>query len=254
MTKGLASLYYRELRVMSRQSWATLTPLITSLFYLFLFGLGMRTLIGEEIFLEGESVDYVLFLAPGVIAMGIISIAQSSGWTLWNDRDWGMLEELLSCPVSSSAYILAKILCTLTLSLIQAFLVLLIGLPLIKGGIFVANIPLVLLSTLLGGVCFFSLFMPLMSRIRSTNLLVAVMTLIYLPMILCSSMFYPLEEAPGWFRIVAHINPMTYTVDILRAGVIGVGDQQILWEILVLFIFSVSLFGVSVISLRKASI
>jgi ABC-type multidrug transport system permease subunit len=37
---------------------------------------------------------------------------------------------------------------------------------------------------------------------------------------LCSSAFYSLEAetVPGWFKTVAYLNPMTYTVDILRAG------------------------------------
>ncbi|VUT24405.1 MAG: ABC-2 type transporter [Candidatus Methanolliviera sp. GoM_oil] len=254
MIKGLSSLYYRELRLMSRNLWATFIPLITSLLYLFLFGLGIGGMMGEEISFNGENVDYILFLAPGVIAMGIISIAQNAGWTLWNDRDRGMLEELLSCPVSRSAYIMVKILSTLTFSFVQVFLVLVIGLPILKGQFFVTNIYLILLSTLLGGVCFCSLFIPFMSRIRSSNLLVAIVTLIFLPIMLCSSMFYPLESAPYLFKIVAYLNPMTYTVDILRAGLIGSLNQEILLEILVLFIFTIALFAASVISLRKVRI
>lgn len=254
MMRGLFRLYYRELRVMSRQSWATIIPLITSLSYLLLFGLGMRALIGDEVLYNGEPVDYVLFLAPGVIAMGVIAVAQNSAWTLWNDRNWGMLEELLSCPVSRSAYILAKVLSTLTFSLVQVFLVLVIGLPLLKGKFFGSNIPLILLSTLLGGVCFCSFFIPFMARIRSSSLIVAVTTLLYLPIMLCSTMFYLLDEVPHWFKIVAYINPMTYTVDVMRAGVIGSGGQEILWKILVLVVFTIVLFAVSVISLKKVRI
>jgi ABC-2 type transport system permease protein len=256
MIKGLSSLYYRELRVMSRYLWATIIPLITSLFYLFLFGLGIGGMMGEEVPFNGGNVDYILFLAPGVIAMGIISIAQNAGWSLWNDRDRGMLEELLSSPVSRSAYIMVKILSTLTFSFIQVFLVLVIGLPILKGEFFAANIPLILLSTLLGGVCFCSLFIPFMSRVKSSNLLVAIVTLIYLPMMLCSSAFYPLEAEilPQWFIVVAYINPMTYTADILRAGLIGSLNQQIVLEILALFSFTIVLFAISVISLKRVRI
>ena len=67
-------------------------------------------------------------------------------------------------------------------------------------------------------------------------------------------MFYPLESAPHLFKIVAYLNPMTYTVDILRAGLIGSLNQEILLEILVLFIFTIALFAASVISLKKVRI
>jgi ABC-type multidrug transport system permease subunit len=71
---------------------------------------------------------------------------------------------------------------------------------------------------------------------------------------LCSSAFYSLEAetVPGWFKTVAYLNPMTYTVDILRAGIIGqVAYQEIVWEILVLLAFTAVLFGISLVSLKR---
>ncbi len=254
MMQGLSGMYYRELHITFKIWWVGLIPVITSLFYLFLFGLGMRGMIGEEICWNGKSVDYVLFLAPGVIAMGIISIAQSIDWTFRNERDWGMLEEILSWPVSRSTYILVKVLSTITLSLFQALLVLVIGLPVLEWGFFAANIPLILLSITLGSICFCFLFIPFMMMIKSSNLLIGITTVILFPLMLCSSAFYSLEaEAiPGWFRSVAYLNPMTYTVDILRAGIIGqVAYQEIVWEILVLLAFTVALFGISLVSLKR---
>jgi len=234
--------------------WISLIPVVISLLYLFLFGLGMRGMIGEEIGWSDGSVDYVLFLAPGVIAMGTIYIAQSIGWTFRNERDWGMLEEILSWPVSRSVYILAKVLSTITLSLFQAFLVLIMGLPILEWGFFAANIPLILLSIILGSICFCFLFIPFMMMIKSSNLLIGITTIILLPIMLCSSAFYSLEAEtiPGWFRSIAYLNPMTYTVDILRAGIIGqVAYQEIVWEILALLAFTAVLFSISLVSLKK---
>jgi ABC-type multidrug transport system permease subunit len=75
-------------------------------------------------------------------------------------------------------------------------------------------------------------------------------------MMLCSSAFYPLEAEilPQWFIVVAYINPMTYTADILRAGLIGSLNQQIVLEILALFSFTIVLFAISVISLKRVRI
>jgi ABC-2 type transport system permease protein len=254
MMQGLSGMYYRELHITFKIWWVGLIPVITSLFYLFLFGLGMRGMIGEEICWNGKSVDYVLFLAPGVIAMGIIYIAQSIDWTFRNERDWGMLEEILSWPVSRSVYILVKVLSTITLSLFQAFLVLVIGLPILEWEFFAANIPLILLSITLGSICFCFLFVPFMMIIKSSNLLIGITTIILFPLMLCSSAFYSLdaETVPGWFKTVAYLNPMTYTVDILRAGIIGqVAYQEIVWEILVLLAFTAVLFGISLVSLKR---
>jgi ABC-2 type transport system permease protein len=146
------------------------------------------------------------------------------------------------------------VLSTITLSLVQALLVLVIGLPILKGEFFAANIPLIILSVILGSICFCFLFIPFMMMIKSTNFLVAVTGIILLPIMLCSSAFYSLEveTIPGWFRTVAYLNPMTYTVDILRVGIIGqVAGQGIIWEILVLLAFSAVLFGISLVSLKR---
>jgi ABC-type polysaccharide/polyol phosphate export permease len=51
--------------------------------------------------------------------------------------------------------------------------------------------------------------------------------------------------------MIAYINPMTYMVDIARAGFIGLENQQIFLEILILCVFTLLFFAISIISLRR---
>ena len=44
------------------------------------------------------------------------------------------------------------------------------------------------------------------------------------PFLFASSIFYPLEPLPAWFRKVALANPITWQVDVLRFASIGVGS------------------------------
>ena len=43
-----------------------------------------------------------------------------------------------------------------------------------------------------------------------------------------STMFYPLDGLPAWFRTLAMLNPMTWQVDLLRFSLLGTGDPTTL--------------------------
>jgi ABC-2 type transport system permease protein len=245
---GLLALYIRESKVWLSLKYVIASSLLIPLLYFFLLGTGMGEMIQTPLI---ES-DYILFLTPGIIAMGTASIAMSSGHILFNERRfWGMYEEMLTLPISRSAYLLSKILWVMTLSMGQLLFILLVGIPLVEGGFYCANIFLVLLSILPGAICFCSLIMPIASSIKSAASFYGITGFISLPIILCSSAFYPLDTAPHWLRMIAYINPMTYMVDIARAGFTGLWDQWILLKILILCVFTLFFFAIGVISLKK---
>jgi len=195
--------------------------------------------------------NYTLFLAPGIIGMGTASIAMSSGHVLFNERRfWGMYEAILTLPVSRSAYLLSKILWVMTLSMGQLLFILLLGIPLIEG-FYCANIFLVLLSILLGGICFCSLIMPVASLTKSAAAFYGITAFISLPIMLCSSAFYPLKAMPFWVKAIAYLNSMTYMANIARAGFAGSGGSEIFFEILILCFFTAFFFAIGIISLKR---
>ena len=248
---GLTALLFREGKLWWGFRYLVLTSLFTPLLYFFLLGTGMREMMGDMLLSGSPTDDYILFLTPGIIGMGIVSTAISSGTVSFNERQWGTFERVLTLPVSRSSYVLAKILVATILSIGQLLFILLVGIPLVEGELYCDNIFLVLLATLLGVVCFCSFIMPLALSIKSSTEFYGLTGLMLLPIILCSPAFYSLEAMPFWLRTIAYINPMTYMVDVLRAGFTGLWDQQIFWEILILCVFTVFFFAISIISLRR---
>jgi ABC-type multidrug transport system permease subunit len=76
-------------------------------------------------------------------------------------------------------------------------------------------------------------------------------SIFYFIFLFASSMFYPLEPLPGWFRAIALANPITWQVDVLRYGSIGVGSpEQIVWESLSFLVFSLLTFVLAVRALQ----
>ena len=244
--KGLYAMYYRELHNMRRAWFTIITPFATSLLFLFLFGSSIGPLIGEVEYGK-KSVDYLLFFLPGVIGMGVVYSAMTPGGFSGQDKATGALEGLLSCPISRSAYMLSKISVAITLSAVQVVLILLLG-GVLTGKFHCANILLVLISMVLGAIFFCSLFVAIASTV-SPPLNGFICTLFPPLIMLCSSMFYSLENAPFWLKIAAYINPATYMTDLMRMGLIG-GDQ-ILMEVLVLSLFSLVSLIIAIRSVRR---
>src|ERR1017187_10189012 len=67
--------------------------------------------------------NYLQFLAPGIISMGILFSAVFSGMEIIWDRQFGFLKETLVAPVSRLKIILGRILGGATVALIQGILV-----------------------------------------------------------------------------------------------------------------------------------
>jgi ABC-2 type transport system permease protein len=170
------------------------------------------------------------------------------------DRQMGTLEQILSSPVTRSAYGFGKILSVVTQSFIQVLLILVIGLPLAGREISIANLPPSPLFCIFGRSLLLLFYMIPASAIKSNDFLSMISTLIMMPMMFCSTMFYPLGMIPSSLRYVTYANPMTYIADSLRAGLIGPLSDQALFELLVLCIFSVALFSASALSLRRMRI
>jgi ABC-2 type transport system permease protein len=49
--------------------------------------------------------------------------------------------------------------------------------------------------------------------------------LLTMPMFFASNAIYPLDIMPGWLRVIAQINPLTYLIDALRGLMISGGES-----------------------------
>lgn len=47
-----------------------------------------------------------------------------------------------------------------------------------------------------------------------------------MPLFFASNAIYPIEVMPGWLKTVAHANPLTYLVDLLRTLMIQGGHSS----------------------------
>ncbi len=214
LMSGILTITEFELRKVFHDSSQVFVRAIQPLLWLVVFG----GVFGRLRVLPTGSYSYLQFLTPGVLAQSVIFIAVFYGITLVWERDFGLLSKLLSTPVPHSSIILGKTLAAGARSILQAVLIFLlalaIGIPLHIDFVSVTGVVLVIV---LSGMCFSSLSIFLASMLKTRERMMGIGQAITMPLFFASSAIYPLDLMPDWLKIVAIANPLSYTVDALRA-------------------------------------
>ena len=211
--------------------WQVIFPLI----YIFVAGFAYAPLI-QDIPLGAKDLDYPAFLASGMIGFNIMNSTLISGIIIWNDRRHGMFEQIMSGPFTRSNYILSNI-CTIgIIGLISASLITLVGYPVFFNSITFSmiTIPLIIFGAVVGSVLFGSLASIISTRLKSSEGFNVIINTVFLFFAFLSTAFYPAESAPEPLRTIFYLNPLTYLVDIIRAGIFGAITEFVIYEIIFL--------------------
>ncbi len=167
--------------------------------------------------------DYFSFLTAGMLAFIVLFGASFSGVTLVFERRGGFLSKVITTPVSRSVIVSSKVLSGVIKSLVQAAILLLVGVLL---GMQLSHISVLgLLETFIAlsllAIGLSSIFM--MTALRTTNwqLQLAIMNFISLPLLFASNALFPVKFMPTWMQFIASLNPMSYAADATRQLLLG---------------------------------
>jgi len=200
---------------------------------LFLLALGYG--LGSVYKRAGEG-NYLQFLAPGIMAQTVLFAAMFFGAMIIFDRQFGFLKETMVAPVSRLRIMLGGALGGATTATLQGVLVLIISIAL---GFRPHNwallpIALVIMAVLaLAIACFSS---GLGSFIQDMQGFQAINQFLVFPLYFLSGALYPLTNVPTWLRIIAEINPISYTVDAMRWSLSGTTRFGIIHDLIALAI------------------
>jgi len=97
----------------------------------------------------------------------------------------------------------------------------------------------------------FFIFYVVAIKIHQMDAYNAIVGVMYVLMMFLSSMFYPLQTMPGWFQAVSYLNPITWQVDLLRFGLLGLGTSStLLMEAAALVVFTLASLVITLRALR----
>lgn len=172
-------------------------------------------------------IAYLDFMAPGILAQSGLFVAIFYGVSLIWERDLGITNKLLVSPTPRAALVLGKALSAGLRSLSQAVIIYALALVL---GVKLNWHPLALAGVLaivvLNASLFSSFSLIVASLVKTRERFMGIGQLLMLPLFFASNALYPIQLMPGWLRLIARVNPLSYSVDALRALMLKSGASN----------------------------
>jgi ABC-2 type transport system permease protein len=153
---------------------------------------------------------YLDFMAPGILAQSVLFVAIFYGIAVIWERDLGLVHKLIVSPTPRTALVLGKGLSAGVRALSQAVVIYLLAL---------------LLAVLLGAACYSTLSLIIACVVKTRERFMGIGQVVTMPLFFASNAIYPISMMPGWLRVLAHANPLTYQVDALRALMLANGTS-----------------------------
>ena len=212
----------RSLKIINQVIWP---PIITTLLYVFVFGLALGSRISS---LQG--VTYAQFLIPGLIMLQVIdsSYGECSS-SLFQGRFMNSIQEMLVAPMSAFESVGGYVLGSLARSLLIAGLITLLGVILVHAvphdwALYFAVICLVsVLFSALGLI--FGLFAEKFDHIAILT------TFVITPLTFVGGVFTSATMLPPVLQRLELVNPIFYTIDAFRRSYTGDSFLPPLWSL-----------------------
>lgn len=200
----------RLLQFAGRQPAYVAITLVQPIIWLLLFGQLFKRVVEIPGFATGSYID---FLTPGVVVMTVLFSSGWSGMAFIDDMDRGVMDRMLSSPVSRGAMMASSIANGAVTITVQSLIIVVIGLLL--GGSFpggVLGVLVMLVAAILLGASFASLSNGMALLVRTSESLIGFSTMLTLPLSFLSSAMMAREVAPEWIQTVSSFNPVDWTV------------------------------------------
>ncbi len=205
-------MWLRQLKRYFRSKPRMIGSLGQPLIFLLAFGFGFG-----KIYSQSGRGDYLQFLAPGVISMGVLFTGVFSGIEIIWDRQFGFLKETLVAPVPRLTIMIGRTLGGATVAMMQGIVVFALAFlfgfrPQLQA------LPLALVFMFLIALLFTAFGTALASQLSDMQAFPLIMNFLVMPLFFLSGAMFPLEGLPSGMALVTTLNPLSYGIDGLRAS------------------------------------
>jgi ABC-2 type transport system permease protein/oleandomycin transport system permease protein len=198
----------------------TVQPIMFVLLFVYVFGGAIST----------PGYDYVDFLMPGIIVQTMAFGGFVTALGLAEDLKKGLIDRFRSLPMARSAVLAGRTLADVATNVVSLVVMLVVGFiagfSFSAGGLeIVAGVGLLLLF----GYAFSWVFAFLGLTASSAESAQALGFMAVFPLTFASSAFVPTDSMPSWLQTFAEVNPITTTVDAMRALWLGASAGNDVW-------------------------
>lgn len=218
--------------------FSTIQPVIFVLLFRYVFGGAIR----PTGFYSGF--PYVDYLMPGIFIQTISFGALQTGVGLAEDLGKGLIERFRSFPMARSAVLAGRTLADLVRNVFVFALMVAVGFAVgfrLHTNVFAFALGLVVLLSFAFAMSW--VFAAIGLAVRNAEAAQAAAFPILAPLVFASSAFVPLSSQPGWLQVFSAHQPVTLTVNAVRALAVGgptIGPtvQSLLWSAAIVAVFA----------------
>jgi ABC-2 type transport system permease protein len=217
MTKRNLSHYWRLPQLVV---FSTIQPVMFVLLFAYVFGGAITTPTG----------DYIQYLLPGILVQTVLFGSMMTGVALAQDQAHGMIDRFRSLPMARSAVLAGRTISELMRNIFVVFLMTAVGIIIgfrIENGIL--NFLLAVGLTVLFGFAFSWISAAIGLWVKDVETAQSAGFIWMFPLAFASSIFVPVQTMSGWVEAFAEHNPVTYTVDVVRALCLGTPIGNDIW-------------------------
>ena len=217
------TIFWREMKRYRKSRSGVIIRLIQPVVWIIVIGntfAGTQPLI-QAVGFEGE---YIEFMTPGVIILTAIFTSIFGGVnTLW-DRRYGFMNKALTSPISRSSIALGKMLAISMIAALQASLILGIAFAIgVSFPNFIVIVPIMAI-VILFSLGFSGISVMVAATAKSQETFWGIINFLGMPLFMISPALFPLELLPDWLAVAAKLNPVTYTILLIRGLMTGVTE------------------------------
>jgi len=193
------------------------------------------------------------FMIPGVLCLLLMLVTMIlTSMVIVKEKEIGTMEQLIVTPIKPVQLIAGKLIPFIIIGFIDINLVLFVsyfwfGIP-IKGSIILL---FVLSGTFILTTLGLGLFISTISKTQQQAMMTAAFFFM-LPFIYLSGFIFPIENMPKILQYITHLIPLKYFLIIIRGIFLKGNGFNLLWdEFLILLLFGIGIFTISVFRFRK---
>lgn len=232
---GLATLYRKEcFRFLRIFPQTLLAPIISNLLYMTVFVLAFAAL-------RPDPTDFMAFLAPGLVMLGILNNASSnSSSSIMTGKLMGSIQDVLMPPLSPTELAFGFIGGAATRGILVglvtavALFVFTPMIPMHIWAVFYFGLNAAVMMAMVG--CLSGLWAEKFDQLAVVN------QFIILPLTFLSCTFYRIDVLPPIFQDLILGNPLFYLIDGFRYGFTGEADSNLMVGVVFIGLLNIALF------------
>ncbi len=165
---------------------------------------------------SARTVKYYDFLLPGLVAMGVMNFSITGmAIAISRFREQRILKRILATPLAPAKFLSAQVLARLVLSVVQAALIVAVGV-LVFGAHVYGNLLWIFLLATMANLVFLNIGFAVAGRAPNTDAAQGIAQAVSIPMMFLSGVFFPTDSLPKILQKAVEYLPLTPLIKALR--------------------------------------